>query len=181
MEAIRPMPPHQGDRRPRWIVAELDVRGEIDAHAALCLHNAVDAAPADVGADVLVDVRDLTAIDDDGLRLLVDLRDLTAIDDDGLRLLVELRAGCRVRAIGLELLICGDAHHDAIAGAFDVAGLAYTRSAPRASAHSEPPPAARRTALPSPTAPISAASVALGSGSPRWGVMTAATSAVASA
>jgi anti-anti-sigma factor len=164
MEAIRPMPPHQGDRRPRWIVAELDVRGEIDAHAALCLHNAVDAAPAGVGAD-----------------LLVDLRDLTAIDDDGLRLLVELRAGCRVRAIGLELLICGDAHHDAIAGAFDVAGLAYTRSAPRASAHSEPPPAARRTALPSPTAPISATSVALGSGSPRWGVMTAATSAVASA
>lgn len=164
MEATPPMPPHEGDRRPRWIVAELDVRGEIDAHAAMCLHNAVDAAPAGVGVD-----------------LLVDLRDLTTIDDDGLRLLIELRAGRRVRAIGLELLICGDAHHDAIAGAFDVAGLAYTRSAPRASAHSEPPPAARRTALPSPTAPISAASVALGSGSPRWAVMTAATSAVASA
>jgi anti-anti-sigma regulatory factor len=164
MESTPRTPPHEDDRRPRWIVAELDVRGEIDAHAALCLHNAVDAAPAGVGAD-----------------LLVDLRDLTAIDDDGLRLLVELRAGCRVCAIGLELLICGDAHHDAIAGAFDLAELAYARSAPRASAHSEPPPAARRTALPSPTAPISAASVALGSGSPRWGAMTAATSAVASA
>ena len=163
MEAIPPKSTHEGDRRPRWIVAELDVHGEIDAHAAMCLHNAVDAAPVGVGAG-----------------LLVDLRDLTAVDDDALRLLVELRAGCRVRAVGLELLICGDAHHDAIAGAFDVAGLAYARSAPRASAHSDPPPAARRTALPSPTAPISAASVALRSGSRRWAVMTAATSAVAS-
>jgi len=163
MDATPPTPPHEGDRRPRWIVAELDVHGEIDAHAAMCLHNAVDPARAGVGA-----------------RLLVDLRDLTAIGDDALRLLVELRSGCRVRAIGLELLICGDAHHDVIAGRFDVAGLAYTRSAPGASAHSEPPPAARRTARPSPTAPIKAASVALRSGSLRWAVMTAATSAVAS-
>jgi anti-anti-sigma factor len=163
MESTPATPPHEGDRRPRWIVAELDVRGEIDAHAAMCLHNAVDAARAGVDA-----------------RLLVDLRDLTAIDDDGLRLLLELRAGCRVRAIGLELLICGDAHHDAIAGAFDGAGMDYTRSARRAGAHSEPPPAARRTAVPSPTAPISATSVTLRSGSRRWGAMTAATSAVAS-
>src|SRR3954454_14594381 len=128
MEAISPKLTHEGDRRARWIVAELDVHGEIDAHAALCLHNAVDAAPAGVDA-----------------QLLVDLRDLTVIGEDALRLLVELRAGCRVRAIGLELLICGDAHHDAIAGAFDVAGLAYARSAPWAGAHSDPPPAARRT------------------------------------
>jgi anti-anti-sigma factor len=163
MDAIPPTPPHEGDSRPRWIVAELDVHGEIDAHAAICLRNAVDAARG--GLDAV---------------LLVDLRDLTAIDDDGLRLLVELQADSRVRRIGLELLICADARHDAIAGAFETAGLTYARSAPRAGAHSDPPPAGRRTALPSPTAPIRAASVAATSGTPRWGVMTAATSAVAS-
>ena len=163
MDAIPPTPPHEGNGRPRWIVAELDVHGEVDAHAAMCLRNAVEGARA--GLDAV---------------LLVDLRDLTAIGDDGLRLLVELRSGSHPRQIGLELLICADARHDAIAGAFEAAGLTFTRSAPQVGAHSDPPPAGRRTALPSPTAPIRAASAAATSGTPRWGVITAATSAVAS-
>lgn len=163
MDAIPPTPQHEGDRRPRWIVAELDAHGEVDAHAAMCLRNAVDAARAGVDAG-----------------LLVDLRDLTAIDDDALRLLVRLWADSRVRRIELDLLICADARQDAIAEAFEAAGLTYARGAPRAGAHSDPPPAGRRTALPSPTAPIRAASVAATSGTLRWGVMTAATSAVAS-
>lgn len=164
MDRIRPTPPQPEEcGHPRWLVAELDVDGEIDAHAALCLRNAIEDARAGVDAT-----------------LLVDLRDLSAIAAAGLQLLVQASADCHRRGIGLGLLISADARHDAIAGAFDAAGLDYDRRAPQAGAQSDPPPAARRTALPSPTAPISAVSAAVGSGTPRCGVMTAATSTVAS-
>jgi anti-anti-sigma factor len=163
MDTIRPTPPPEDSRRPRWLVAELDVDGAIDAHAALCLRNAIE----DAGAV-------------DGPALLVDLRDLGAIDAAGVRLLAAASASCRVRGMTLGLLISADARHDAIAGAFDAAGLDYARRVPQAGAQSEPPPAARRVARPSPTAPISAVSAAVRSATPRCGAMTAATSAVAS-
>jgi anti-anti-sigma regulatory factor len=74
MDRIRPTtPPPPEDRgHPRWLVAELDVDGEIDAHAALCLRNAIEDARAGVDAMLLVDLRDLGAIAAAGLQLLVE-------------------------------------------------------------------------------------------------------------
>ena len=92
--------------RVHWVIAELDVRGEIDDHATMCLRHAIDAAP--VGAIELV---------------LVDLRDLTAIDDGGLELFARLGADCCARGLDLGLLLDGNEHHDAIAEAFVLAGL----------------------------------------------------------
>jgi anti-anti-sigma factor len=93
-------PADEGWSCPRWVVAELDVRGELDAHAELCLRIALDAA------------RDGTAA------VLVDLRDLTAIDAAAVAMLVRAATDCRGRGIALGLLLCGHAGHDAIADAF---------------------------------------------------------------
>jgi anti-anti-sigma factor len=98
-------PPAARPDRPRWVIAELDVRGEIDDHAAMCLRQAIEAHG---GAAAMI---------------LVDLRELTAIDGGGLELFVRQHAGCRTRGIELGLLICGDARQNAIARAFDAAGL----------------------------------------------------------
>jgi anti-anti-sigma regulatory factor len=92
--------------RPRWIIAELDVDGTIDEHAAMCLRLAIEDAPAGASATVLVD-----------------LRELTAIDADGVELFVRHDATCRAHGVELGLLICGEARHDEIASAFDEAGL----------------------------------------------------------
>jgi anti-anti-sigma factor len=104
--------------RPRWVIAELDVDGEIDEHAAMCLQFAIDAACA-VSAE----------------RVLVDLRELMAIDADGLALFVRHDADCRATDVGLSILICADARQEAIARAFTGAGLGdrleYTAAPPR--------------------------------------------------
>ena len=95
----------------RWrvhrVICELDVRGEIDAHAAMCLHHAIGAASAQAIEMILVDLRDLTAIGPVGLALF------TAHD-----------ANCRAHGIELGLLISGDECHDRVAEAFVLAGLA---------------------------------------------------------
>ena len=92
--------------RPRWVIAELDVDGNIDEHAAMCLQHAIEGARAGACATILVD-----------------LRELTAIDANGVELFVRHDATCRARSMELGLLICGDARHDEIARAFDEAGL----------------------------------------------------------
>ena len=92
--------------RPRWVIAELDVDGTIDEHAAMCLRHAIEGARAGKSATILVD-----------------LRELTAIDADGVELFVRHDATCRARGLELGLLICGEPRHDEIARAFDEAGL----------------------------------------------------------
>lgn len=103
------IPATRADRRhrPRWVVAELDVHGEIDDHAAMCLQHAIEGACAS-GA----------------VMIRVDLRDLTAIDAPRLRLFARANADCRSSGVQLGLLICGQEQHDAIAAAFNAAGLA---------------------------------------------------------
>ena len=101
-----PAPPPAGrPDRPRWVIAELDVRGEIDDHAAMCLRQAIEAHGSAAAM------------------ILVDLRELTVIDAAGLELFVRHHADCSACGIELGLLICGDARQRAIARAFDAAGL----------------------------------------------------------
>jgi anti-anti-sigma factor len=94
----------------RWrvhhVVAELDARGEIDEHAAICLRCAIDGAQPSTTELVLVD-----------------LRDLTAIDDAGLRLFATRNADCNARGMEMGLLISGHERHDEIHEAFVLAGL----------------------------------------------------------
>lgn len=92
-----------------WVIAELDVHGEIDAHAALCLHHAIAGARAN-------------AID----MVLVDLRDLTAITPAGATLFGAQRADCRTRGIELGLLISGRQRNAPVAQALVRAGLGDT-------------------------------------------------------
>lgn len=94
------------DRGPVWVIAELDARGEIDGHAAMCLRHAIDGAASPSTR-----------------RILVDLRDLDAIDRAGLELFAEGLASCRARAVELSLLLSSRARHAAIAQAFVDAGL----------------------------------------------------------
>jgi anti-anti-sigma regulatory factor len=57
--------------RPRWVIAELDVDGEIDDHAAMCLQHAIDGARAGAAAMILADLRELEAIDAGGVELFL--------------------------------------------------------------------------------------------------------------
>ena len=70
------------------VIAELDGRGQIDSHAAICLRAAI--------ADVLAGP---------AAAIIVDLRDLTAIDDDAVAVLTQSHAACRARGVHLALLI----------------------------------------------------------------------------
>jgi anti-anti-sigma regulatory factor len=92
--------------RPRWVIAELDVNGEIDDHAVMCLAYAIEGA------------RDLVAD-----TIIVDLRELTAIDDRRLGMFVAHDAACRADHVQLAILVCPDARQQAIVGAFMAAGL----------------------------------------------------------
>ena len=150
------------------VTAELDSRGEIDAHAALCLRHAIGAAHGGPVATILVDLRDLTAIDPIGVALF------RAHDGD-----------CRSHGHTLGLLISGDARHRHIADAFERGGLAATlqihRPAARAGHRVSPqahrarferaprtPGAHRPPGLPSPPAPGARhMSVAVGRAAPR--------------
>lgn len=93
-------------RRVHRVTCELDVRGEIDAHAAMCLRQAIGAGRAAPLQTILVDLRDLTAIGPDGVALL------RAHDAD-----------CRAHGIELGLLISGHERHARIARALVLAGL----------------------------------------------------------
>ena len=92
--------------RDRWVIAELDVRGEIDDHAAMCLAFAVAAACEDA-------VQTLT----------VDLRELSAIGAYGIGLLLAHDAACRADLVDLGILVCADARQRAIVRALTAAGL----------------------------------------------------------
>jgi anti-anti-sigma factor len=113
--------------RERWVIAELDVRGEIDDHAAMCLAFAVEGAR------------------EDGLQsLLVDLRELTAIDRDAIGLFVAHDAACRAGGVGLGILVCADTRQRAIVRAFTAAGLGDCLRYREPALPVAPPPAARR-------------------------------------
>lgn len=92
--------------RPRWVIAELDVRGEIDAHAAMCLRFAIEVARERAAETILVDLRELTAIDAREVALFV-------VHD----------AACRADGCELAILLCDDPRQAAIVGAFARAGL----------------------------------------------------------
>jgi anti-anti-sigma factor len=100
--------PAASRRRVHWVVVELDARGEIDAHAAMCLRHAIGEARA--GAIELV---------------LVDLRDLAGIDSAGLALLTTHNARCQAHGMDLGLLIRSGGGHDTVAEAFVLAGLGH--------------------------------------------------------
>ncbi len=93
-------------RRRRWVIPELDARGEIDAHAAMCLRQALDAR-----------------LEGDARTIVVDLRDLTAIDTGGLAILMRARADCQTRGSELKVLVSGRPGHGAIVDAIASAGL----------------------------------------------------------
>jgi anti-anti-sigma factor len=95
--------------RVHWVIAELDDRGEIDSHAAMCLRHAIEAARA----------RTVELI-------LVDLRDLTGLDTFGLELLTAQRADCRAHGVELGLLISGPERPNQIAEALVLAGIGDT-------------------------------------------------------
>ena len=97
----------------RWrvhrVVAELDVHGEIDRHAAMCLHQAIGDARA-------------SAVE----MVLVDLRDLTAIDPAAVALLRAHHVDCQAHGVDLGLLIGRGEGHARITEALVLAGLGAT-------------------------------------------------------
>jgi anti-anti-sigma regulatory factor len=103
----------------RRVVAELDVRGEFDEHASMCLRQAVDD-PAGLTTRIVIDLRDLTGLDRRGLQLLNE-----AIDDT------------RARETSLTLLLCGGDTQAAIVDAVVSAGLRVelTTGTPSATPH----------------------------------------------
>ena len=92
--------------RVHHVIAELDARGEIDSHAAMCLGHAISEGHT-------------SAID----LVLVDLRDLTAIDAAGLELFRVHSADCQAHGLSLGLLISGGECHDELAEVLMLAGL----------------------------------------------------------
>jgi anti-anti-sigma factor len=92
--------------RPRWVIAELDAHGSIDRHAAMCLSNAFD-----------------DALKTGAVAIIIDLRDLSSIDEAGLRQLAQMRAECLVKGIDLELLLPARARDNLIAGPLVAARL----------------------------------------------------------
>jgi anti-anti-sigma regulatory factor len=92
--------------RPRWVIAELDVNGKIDDHAVMCLRYAIEGA-RDLAPDTII----------------VDLRELSAIDDDGVALFLDHDAACRDGRVQLAILVCADARQDDIVRAFTDGGL----------------------------------------------------------
>ena len=92
--------------RVRWVIPELDARGEIDGHAAMCLRHAIQEARTSAFGLVLVDLRDLIAIDPAGIALF------RAHDAD-----------CHAHGASLGLLMGGHQRHAALAEAFVRAGL----------------------------------------------------------
>lgn len=88
------------------VIPELDARGEIDSHAAMCLRLAIQDARTDAFESVLVDLRDLIAIDSAGLALF-------GVHD----------SDCDAHGVTLELLLSGDTRHAELAEAFVRAGL----------------------------------------------------------
>lgn len=89
-----------------WVIPELDADGQIDGHAAMCLRVAITEAVAVDAADILIDLRDLTALDEDAIALLRWAHD-----------------ACRAHALHLDLLVGVRAPHDTLAQALTRAGL----------------------------------------------------------
>jgi anti-anti-sigma factor len=127
--------------RPRWVIAELDVNGEIDAHAVMCLGFAIEDARALAPETILVD-----------------LRELTAVDEAGVELFLGYDAACRADGVQLGILVCPDVRQAAIVRAFTAAGLGDRLRFPQPPAPVPPPPvsepvlrvSARRYRLPLP-------------------------------
>jgi anti-anti-sigma regulatory factor len=103
-DVVRRAPPSALRHDAHWIIPELDAHGQIDRHTAMCLRVALaDAVDAD---DVLIDLRDLSAVDEHAIAILRWARD-----------------ACRAHDVHLTLLIGARAPHDALAHALARAGL----------------------------------------------------------
>ena len=114
--------------RPRWVIAELDVHGEIDDHAAMCLQFAIEDASAA------------------GAQILVDLRELTTIGAAALELFLREDARCRSNGAQLGILICADPRQQEIVTSFTGAGLGDRLRF--SAARPDPPPGPPRSRRP---------------------------------
>ena len=76
-------------RRSRLVIVELDARGEIDSHAAMCLRVAIEDLVAHGVGEIVIDLRDLTAIDAPAIALLHEARRVAAAAGVVLSLLVD--------------------------------------------------------------------------------------------
>ncbi len=103
---MRPSPATPPDRRPRWVIPELDVDAQIDDHTALCLRIAIDGA-----------------LEHGVARILVDLRELSDIAPEAMARFVRHDADCSAAGIELALLIRADPRQVAVVDAFFAAGL----------------------------------------------------------
>jgi anti-anti-sigma factor len=56
--------------KPRLVIAELDANGEIDDHAAMCLRFTIEDLVAYGAREIVIDLRDLVAINADAVALL---------------------------------------------------------------------------------------------------------------
>jgi anti-anti-sigma regulatory factor len=106
------------------VIPELGADGQIDAHAAMTLRLAF-----------------AEAIDVDGRDVLIDLRDLTAIDDDAIAVLRWARDACRAHDLHLALLVGDRAPSDPVPHALARAGLTPEAFTDRAGTIPAPAPA----------------------------------------
>jgi anti-anti-sigma factor len=76
-------------RRSRLVIVELDARGEIDSHAAMCLRLAIEDLVTHAVGEIVIDLRDLTAIDAPAIALLHQARRVAAAAGVALSVLVD--------------------------------------------------------------------------------------------
>jgi anti-anti-sigma factor len=73
------------------VIAELDARGEIDSHTAMCLQFTIEDLLTRGASEIVIDLRDLTAIDQQALALLHQARRTAAAAGVPLSLLIGAR------------------------------------------------------------------------------------------
>lgn len=76
-------------RRSRLVIAELDARGEIDSHAAMCLRFTIEDLLAHGASEIVIDLRDLTGLDARAIALLHEARRVAAAAGVPFSLLVD--------------------------------------------------------------------------------------------
>jgi anti-anti-sigma regulatory factor len=115
-----------------WVIPELDAHGEIDSHAAMCMRFTIDALLAGGAAAIVID-----------------LRDVTAVEGDGRALLINAHRACRAAGVDLGLLMGVGVARGRVAGSLERAGLDTQLHPPQRPAPAPAPaPAPRRSPRP---------------------------------